>query len=111
MHCNTADVIWVCLKVCYFLACVVVEDAKLEVIAAADDPVLAGDEAAGAHGDVRQFEGLDDAAGFEGPDVGVAAVQRREDPCCVRSQLALLVGGLPVDEREAYAQSGGNQCP
>lgn len=62
VHGDTADVVWVRLEVGDFLRGVVVEDAELEVVAAADDPVLAGDEAASAHGDVGQLEGLDDAA-------------------------------------------------
>ena len=79
MYSYRADIVGVCFEGGDFLAGVVVVDAELEVIAAADDPVLAGDEAAGADGDVGELEGFDDGLGFVGPDVDVAAVERGEN--------------------------------
>ncbi len=80
MDSNGSDIIGMRLEAGDLLAGVVVVDAELEVIAATDDPILAGDEAAGAHGDVGELEGLDDALRFVGPDVDVAAVEGGEDP-------------------------------
>ncbi len=57
---NGADVVGVGFEGCDFFGGVVVVDAELEVVASADDPVFAGDEAAGADGDVGEFEGFDD---------------------------------------------------
>ena len=74
-----ADVVRVGLEGGDFLAGVVVVDAELEVIAAADDPILAAHEAAGAHGDVGQLEGFDDGLAVVGPDVDVAGVEGGED--------------------------------
>ena len=76
------------------LAGVVVVDAELEVIAATHDPILAGDEAAGADGDVGELEGLDDALRLVGPDVDVAAVEGGEDPG---------LGGVEVDAFDSFA--------
>ena len=73
------DVVRVGLEGGDFLTGVVVVDAELEVIAAADDPILAAHEAAGAHGDVGQLEGLDDGLAVVGPDVDVAGVEGGED--------------------------------
>lgn len=79
VHDDCAYVVGVCFEGGDLLAGVVVVDAELEVIAAADDPVLAGDEATCSHGDVGEFEGLDDGLGFVGPDVDMAAVEGGED--------------------------------
>lgn len=78
-----ANVVWMCLEGCDLLACVIVVDPHLEVIAAADNPVLAGDEAAGSYGDIGELEGLDDRLGLVGPYVDMAAVERCEDLCCI----------------------------
>jgi hypothetical protein len=64
---------------CDLLACVVVVDPQLEVIAATYDPVLARDETACSYRNVGEFEGLDDRLRFVGPDVYVAAVEGSED--------------------------------
>ena len=74
-----ADVVRVGFEGGDFLGGVVVVDAQLEVVGAADDPVLAGDEAAGAHGHVGELEGLDDGLRLVGPDVDVARVEAGED--------------------------------
>jgi hypothetical protein len=57
---NTANVVGVRFEGGDLLGRIVVVDAKLEVIATANDPIFAGDEAAGADGDVCEFEGFDD---------------------------------------------------
>jgi hypothetical protein len=76
---DRANVIGVRLKRCDLLACVVVVDPQLEVIAAANNPVLARNEATCSYGDIGEFEGLNDRLGFVGPDVNVATVEGGED--------------------------------
>jgi len=56
---NRADVIGVRLEGCDLLACVVVVDPQLEVIAATYNPVLARNEATCSYGNIGEFEGLD----------------------------------------------------
>ena len=60
MHSNSADVVWVGFKGGDLLGGVVVVDSQLEIIGAADDPVLPCDEAAGTNGHIGELEGLDD---------------------------------------------------
>jgi hypothetical protein len=67
------------LEGCDLLACVVVVDSQLEVIAAANNPVLARNEAACSYRNIGKFEGLDNRLRFVGPDVDVAAVEGGED--------------------------------
>ena len=67
-----ADIVRVGFEGGDFFRSVVVVDAELEVVAAADEPVLAGDEAAGSDGDVGELEGFDYGLRFVGPDVDVA---------------------------------------
>jgi hypothetical protein len=76
---DRADVIGVCFERCDLLACVVVVDPQLEVIAAAYNPVLARNEATCSYGNIGELEGLDDRLGFVGPDVNVATVEGGED--------------------------------
>lgn len=57
---NRSDVVGVCFEGGDLLGGVVVVDTELEVVAAADDPVLAGDETAGSDGDICEFERFDD---------------------------------------------------
>ena len=56
---KTSDVVRVCLKGRDLFVRVVVEDAELEVVGAGHEPVLAGDEADAADGDLGDLEGLD----------------------------------------------------
>jgi hypothetical protein len=63
MHDDRAYVVGVRLEGGDFLGGVVVVDAELEVVTAADDPVLAGYEASRADGNIGQFEGFDDCLG------------------------------------------------
>ena len=79
MYHDRADVIGVRLERCDLLACVVVVDPQLEVIAAAYNPVLARNEAACSYGNIGEFKGLNDRLGFVGPDVNVATVEGGED--------------------------------
>ena len=71
---------------------VVVEDAQLEVVRARDEPVLARDEAAAAHGDLRDLERLDERARVVVVDVDVAVVEADEEPW---------LGGVEVDRLDA----------
>lgn len=79
MYHDRADVIGMRLERCDLLACVVVVDSQLEVIAAANNPVLARNEAACSYGNIGEFEGLNDRLGLVGPDVNVATVEGGED--------------------------------
>lgn len=49
-----------CLEGCDLLGGVVVVDTKLEVIGAADNPVLPRNKSTGTNGDIGEFEGFDD---------------------------------------------------
>ena len=71
---------------------IVVEDAQLEVVRARDEPVLARDEAAAAHGDLRDLERLDERARVVVVDVNVAVVEPDEEPW---------LGGVEVDRLDA----------
>lgn len=51
-----------------------------QIITAADDPVLARNEAAGSHRNVCQLKGLDGGLCLVAPYVDVAAVEGGEDP-------------------------------
>lgn len=57
---NGTDVVWMCLKRDDFLGCVVVVDAEVEIIGAANDPVLARDEAPSAYRNICKLKGFDD---------------------------------------------------
>ena len=79
MYHDRADVIGMRLERCDLLACVVVVDSQLEVIAAANNPVLARNEAACSYGNIGELKGLNDRLSFVGPDVNVATVEGGED--------------------------------
>lgn len=64
MNGNGADVVGVSLEGGDLLGRVVVVDSKLEIIGAANDPVLSRDEATGADGNIGELEGLDDLLGL-----------------------------------------------
>jgi hypothetical protein len=49
---ETSDVVRMCLEGGYFLVGVVVEDAKLEIVRAGDEPVLTRDELDASNGDL-----------------------------------------------------------
>ncbi len=79
-----ADVVRMGLERRDLLARVVVIDAQLEVVRAANDPVLARNEAASADGHFAELEALDDLLRLVGPDVSRAAIETREDPWLLR---------------------------
>ena len=79
MYHDRANVIGMRLEGCNLLACVVVVDPQLEVIATANNPVLARNEATCSYGYIGEFEGLNDRLGFVGPNVNVATVEGGED--------------------------------
>lgn len=54
-----SDIVGMSLKGGDFLRSVVIVHTDLEVIGTANDPVLAGNESAGAHRDIGEFKGLD----------------------------------------------------
>ena len=83
------DVVGVGLEGGDLLGGIVVIDAELEVITTADDPVLAGNEAAGSDGDIGELESLDDGLGGVGPDVDMAGVEGGKN-LETRYQLAVL---------------------
>lgn len=60
MDLNEADVVRVRIPLLHFLHRVVIVHAKLHVVRAGDDPVLAHDEARAAHGIRAHFETLDE---------------------------------------------------
>lgn len=80
VHGETSDVVWVRLEGCDALLGVVVVDAEVEVVAAADEPVLAGDEGDGAHGDLGDLERLYERFRLVVPDDDAARVQAGNDP-------------------------------
>ena len=69
---DSPDVVGVGLEGSDLLGGVVVVDAQLEIIGAADDPVLSGNEATGTNRDVGQLKSLDDLLGLIAPDVDMA---------------------------------------
>ena len=79
MYGDGANVVRVGFEGCDFLACIVVIDTELEVVAAADNPVLTADEATCSHGDIGEFEGFNDGLRFVGPNVDMAGIEGGED--------------------------------
>ena len=71
---------------------VVVEDPELEVITTGDEPVLAGNEANAADGDLSDLERLDQRAGIVVVDINSAIVETGKDPG---------LGGMEVDALNA----------
>lgn len=61
---NGSDIIWVGLERGDLFRSVVVVDSQLEIVRAAYDPVLPGDEAPCSYGYICEFEGLDDCLAF-----------------------------------------------
>lgn len=80
MNGETPYVIRVRFKCRDFLVCVVIENAKLEVIRSRDKPVLAGDEFHAAHWNLCDFKCLDEGAGFVVVDVNRSIIQAGEQP-------------------------------
>lgn len=117
MHHDCSYVVGVCLEGCDFLGGVVVVDSHLKVIATANDPILAGDEASRAHRNISQFEGLDDGLRFVGPDVYVAAVEGGENLGKSVPTLAIShkPGAYPwlrrVKVNALYSLAAGEQLP
>lgn len=77
MHNDGPDVVRVSFEGGYFLTCIVVEDAQMEVVRANHEPVLAGNEAASANGDIGDLKGLDESLGLVRPDVDMACDKLR----------------------------------
>lgn len=62
MHGKTSNVVWVGFECRDFFVCVVIEHAKLEVVGACDEPVLARNKFAAPDGNLGHLERLDDGA-------------------------------------------------
>lgn len=77
---NPPDVVWMRFKRGYAFLGVVVVASEMEVVGAADEPVLAGDEGDGADRDLCDLERLYERAGLVVPDEDVARVESGEDP-------------------------------
>ena len=75
MDSQASDVVGVRLKSRDFFVRIVVEDPELEVIATGDEPVLAGNEANAADGDLSDLERLDQRAGIVVVDINSAIVE------------------------------------
>ena len=67
-----SDVVGVGLEGGDLLGGIIIVDAQLEVVGAADDPVLSGDETAGSDRDVGQLKCLDDLLRLVAPDIDMA---------------------------------------
>jgi hypothetical protein len=91
----------------------------LKVVRASHDPVLARHEATGTDGHIGELKRLDRRARFVGPDVYVAAVERREDPWlyCPSAENSLNIScsalpcPCPTEEKNRTYQSGESRCP
>lgn len=72
MNDNGSDIVGMGLEGCDLFRGVVVVDTELEVVGAANNPVLARDKATGTDGKIGEFERLNSALGLVGPDVRVS---------------------------------------
>lgn len=88
MHGETSDIVWMSFESGDFFVRVVIEDAKLKVVGAGDEPVLARDKFAAANGDFRNLESFDDCACFVVIYVHSAVVETCQKPW---------LGGMKVD--------------
>ena len=88
MNGDAADVVGMRLEHVDAFERVVVEDADGHVVGAGDDPVFARHELGRSHGDVADFEGLDERLTLVVPDVDVAVVEAREHPRLGRVKVA-----------------------
>jgi hypothetical protein len=83
----------------------------LEVVRAGKDPILARNEESGTDRHISELKGLDRRSRFVGPDVNVAAVERREDPwLCCQSADNRATPPRKKKKNRTY-QSGGSRCP
>lgn len=56
---DRSNIVRVSFERCDLLRCIVVVDAELEIVGAADDPVLAGNESSRSHRDIGKFKSFD----------------------------------------------------
>ena len=87
MDCQTANVVGVSLQRGDLLARVVVEDAEVKVVRAADEPITSGDETHAAYGHFSHFERLDDR--LPSGNVVGGSVGTREEGAGEQSTVAL----------------------
>jgi len=69
-----------CFKRRNLLVCVVVEDSKLKIVRASNEPVLPGDEFYTPYGDFCDLECLDNGACFMVVDIDRAIIETRNQP-------------------------------
>ena len=59
---------------------VIIENSKLKIVRASDEPVLSGDEAHTSHRHFRDFKSLDECACLVVVDVDAAVVKTSQEP-------------------------------
>lgn len=64
VHNDGTDIIWVSFECGDFFRGIVVEDPQMEVVRANHEPVLAGNEATSANGNIGNLEGFDEGLGL-----------------------------------------------
>lgn len=105
VNCHAPDVVWMGLKCCDFIMCVVVEASQMEVVRSCHEPVVASDEADASHWYFCDLEGLDQGSRLIVPDVDSARVQSGKKPWLCRMEVDRLdsIGAsekLPVDVQQ-----------
>ena len=90
MYRKATYVVWMGFKGDNFLVSIVIEDSELEIIGTRNEPVLAGDEAHAANGDLCDLESLDERAGVVVVDVDCAIIEAGEDPWLGRVEVDAL---------------------
>lgn len=60
MNDNASNIVWMSFKGSDLLGGIVIVDSQLEVIGTADNPILSGNEATSANGNICELEGFDD---------------------------------------------------
>ena len=77
---QTTNVIWVRLESNDLLVSVIIEDSKLKIVRARDEPILSGDEAHASHRYLCDFKSLDECACLVVVDVDSSVVKTGEQP-------------------------------
>ena len=80
MHGQTSNIVRMSFECGDLLVCVVVEDAKLEVVGPSNEPILARNEAHTANRNLSNFKSFDYCASLMVVDVDTAVVKTRNEP-------------------------------